>query len=261
VTGDLDPDVWDVRRRSFGGVAQQYAQLRPGYPADAVAFLLGGRPRRVLDLGAGTGKLTEQLLAAGHEVVSVDPSAEMLAELTRRLPQVEAAVGGAEDLPLPPASVDAVVAGQAAHWFDPARSAPELRRVLRPGGVVGFVWNTRDLRVPWLRALEGDVEDEARGHEADQSVVDAFAAALPAAVEVAESAVVQRSSPAEVVAGFATRSYVAVMTDAERHDFLARLRHTVDTHPGSAGRAELEVPYVTRAYRLLPGRPAPVTPR
>jgi SAM-dependent methyltransferase len=252
VTGDLTPEVWDDRRRSFGSVAGQYAQLRPGYPAEAVAFLLGGRRLRVLDLGAGTGKLTEQLLAAGHEVVAVDPSAEMLAELTARHGQVTAAVGGAESVPLPAADVDAVVAGQAAHWFDPVAAAPELRRVLRPGGVVGFVWNSRDLRVPWLRALEGDLADEARGHEADQSVVDAFAAALPADVEVAESAVVQQLTPDQVVASFATRSYAAVMADDERHRFLAALRHTVDTHPDSAGRTTLDVPYRTHAYRLTP---------
>lgn len=252
MTGDLAPDAWDERRRSFGAVAREYAQLRPGYPAEAVASLLGDRPLRVLDLGAGTGKLTEQLLAAGHEVVAVDPSAEMLAELTASFPQAQAAVGGAEQLPVPDADVDAVVAGQAAHWFDPARTAPELRRVLRPGGVVGFVWNTRDLRVPWLRALEGDVDDEARGHEADQSVVEAFAAALPADVEVAESAVAQHLTPDEVVQSFATRSYVAVMPDDQRRRFLASLRRTVDTHPDSTGRPSLEVPYRTHAYRLTP---------
>ncbi|SCX39435.1 Methyltransferase domain-containing protein [Klenkia marina] len=252
MTGELDQRTWDTRRRSFGSVARDYALLRPDYPADVVAFLLGGQPRRVLDLGAGTGKLTEQLLAAGHEVLAVDPSADMLAELTARHPQVTAAVGGAESLPLPDTSVDAVVAGQAAHWFDPAATATELRRVLRPGGVVGFVWNTRDLRVPWLRALEGDIEDEARGHEADQGVVDAFAAALPADVAVHESAVAQQLSPDEVVASFATRSYVAVMADDERHRFLAGLRRTVDTHPGSADRDVLDLPYLTHAYRLTP---------
>jgi len=80
-------DGWQQRRTSFGSVAAGYAALRPGYPADAVAFLLGGAPARVLDLGAGTGLLTEVLLAAGHQVVAVDPSAEMLEQLRARLPQ------------------------------------------------------------------------------------------------------------------------------------------------------------------------------
>ncbi|MCW2695682.1 MAG: SAM-dependent methyltransferase, partial [Modestobacter sp.] len=109
---------WQARRTSFGAVAADYAALRPGYPAQAVAFLLADRPLRVLDLGAGTGLLTDQLLAAGHEVVAVDPSAPMLAQLAARLPEVEVLLGGAEEVPLPAGSVDAVVAGQAAHWFD-----------------------------------------------------------------------------------------------------------------------------------------------
>lgn len=250
--GEFDQAGWDARRTSFGSVAADYAALRPGYPADAVTALLGERPLRVLDLGAGTGLLTDQLLAAGHEVIAVDPSAPMLAQLGARLPQVTAHVGGAEALPVPDASVDAVVAGQAAHWFDPAPTAAELRRVLRPGGVVGWVWNTRDLTVPWVRALEGDLGDELRGQEADQAVVDAFAAALPADVTMHQSGVVQRQTPEQVVLGIGTRSHVATMSPAERERFLDGLRDLLARHPDTAGREVLELSYVTRAYRLVP---------
>ncbi|MGY1739262.1 MULTISPECIES: class I SAM-dependent methyltransferase [unclassified Blastococcus] len=252
MTDSLDPAAWQARRTSFGSVAADYAALRPGYPPEAVAFLLGRHPRRVLDLGAGTGLLTEVLLAAGHEVVAVDPSAEMLAQLRARLPQVRTAAGGAEDVPLPDASVDAVVAGQAAHWFRPAEAAAELRRVLRPGGVAGFVWNTRDERVPWVRALGEALAAEARGHDADQGVVDAFARALPARVAHAESAVLQRVTPEQVVAGIGTRSYVATMDDATRAGFLGGLRELLARHPDTRGRAVLELPYRTDAYRLEP---------
>jgi SAM-dependent methyltransferase len=243
---------WQARRTSFGSVAADYAALRPGYPVDAVAFLLGDRPLRVLDLGAGTGLLTEVLLAAGHEVVAVDPSPPMLAELRDRLPQVRTAEGGAEALPLPDGAVDAVVAGQAAHWFDPVPSAVELRRVLRPGGVVGFLWNTRDARVPWVRALGKLLAAEARNHEADQGVVHRFAAELPAAVEVADSAVTQRVTPEQVVGGIGTRSYVATMDDASRAEFLGRVRDLLATHPDTRGREQLVLPYTTRAHRLTP---------
>jgi SAM-dependent methyltransferase len=243
---------WQQRRTSFGSVAAEYAALRPGYPADAVAFLLGDRPLRVLDLGAGTGLLTDVLLAAGHEVVAVDVSAQMLGQLRARLPQVATATGGAEAVPLPDADVDAVVAGQAAHWFDPVPAAAELRRVLRPGGVVGLVWNTRDERVPWVHALGELLAAEARDHEADQGVVESFAAALPAVVQTFDSGLVQVLTPEQVVAGIGTRSYVATMDAARREEFLGRVRDLLRTHPGTRGRDHLELPYTTRAYRLTP---------
>jgi SAM-dependent methyltransferase len=243
---------WQERRTSFGAVAADYAALRPGYPADAIAFLLGDRPLRVLDLGAGTGLLSDVLLAAGHEVVAVDLSEPMLDQLRARLPQVAAAVGAAESVPLPDADVDAVVAGQAAHWFDPVPAAAELRRVLRPGGVVGLIWNTRDERVPWVRALGRLLAEEARDHEADQGVVDRFAAVLPAAVEVVDSGTVQDLTPEQVVAGIGTRSYVATMDDAGRDRFLGRVRDLLATHPDTRDRQRLQLPYATRAYRLTP---------
>jgi SAM-dependent methyltransferase len=252
MTGSLDPTTWDSRRTSFGSVAAEYAALRPGYPAAAVEFVLGDRPRRVLDVGAGTGLLTEQLVAAGHEVVAVDPSAEMLGQLAARLPQVTTLVGAAEALPLPDGAVDAVVAGQAAHWFDPAGASREIRRVLRSGGPVGLIWNTRDEQVPWIGALGRLLAVEARGHEADQGVVEAFLRELPATGEYLESGTVQTISPEQVVGGIATRSYVATMDDATRAAFLGRIRELLATHPDTAGRAQLELPYVTAVHRLAP---------
>jgi SAM-dependent methyltransferase len=250
--GGPDAEAWRQRRSSFGSVAAGYAAHRPDYPTDAVTFLVGERPRHVLDLGAGTGLLTGVLLAAGHEVVAVDPAEPMLAELRARYPQVATHVGDAEAVPLPDGSVDAVIAGQAAHWFDPEPAALQLRRVLRPGGVVGLVWNTRDEEVPWVAALGRALAAEARGHEADQGVVDAFARALGARVEHHRSGTVQRLSPDQVVAGIATRSYVATMDDARRAQFLGEVRAVLDTHPGTRGRDLVDLPYRTDAYRLTP---------
>jgi SAM-dependent methyltransferase len=241
---------WQKRRTSFGAVAADYAALRPGYPAEAVAFLLGSRPLRVLDLGAGTGLLSDVLLDAGHEVVAVDLSEPMLAQLRARLPHVVTVTGGAEALPLPDADVDAVVAGQAAHWFQPSPAAAELRRVLRPDGVVGFVWNTRDERVPWVRALGELLAGETRDYEADQGVVDRFATELPATVEVFDSCTVQRLTARQVVASIGTRSYVATMDDRRRAKFLGLVRDLLATHPDTRGREALELPYTSRAFRL-----------
>jgi SAM-dependent methyltransferase len=234
-------------------VAAEYAVFRPGYPGDAVAFLVGATARRVLDLGADTGLLTEVVRDAGHDVVAVDPSPEMLRELTARLPGVTTAVGTAEAIPVDDACVDALVAGQAAHWFDPVPAAREIRRVLRPGGALGLIWNTRDERIPWVGALGELISAESRGHEADQGVVDRLAEELSAGVDVLESGVVQPVTREDVLAGIATRSYVALMDDARRPAFLARVRELLHDHPDTRGRELLELPYVTRAYRLTPG--------
>jgi SAM-dependent methyltransferase len=252
MAGPDDRARLQARARSFGSVAREYAALRPSYPADAVRFLLGDIPRRVLDLGAGTGLLTELLVGAGHEVVAVDPSVEMLAHLTERLPGVTALVGTAEDLPVSDDDVDAVVAGQAAHWFDPAPAAREIRRVLRPGGVVGLIWNFRDQRVPWVGALDELLSGETRDHAADQTVVERFARELPASDDLLESGIVQVLSPEQVVAGIGTRSYVATMDADARKAFLRRIRELLDTHPDTRGRTVLDVPYVTAAHRLVP---------
>lgn len=241
--------------RSFGSVAAGYAARRPGYPADAVAHLLGrdGGLRAVLDVGAGTGLLTEGVTASGHRVVAVDPAPEMLAQLNARLPAVPALAGTAESVPLADAVVDAVVAGQAAHWFDVVPAAAEFRRVLRPGGVLGLIWNTRDESVPWVAALGELLAGVERGHQADTVIVDSFVMALRADVAVAESGIVQRLTQDDVVGNIATRSYVAVMDEDTRVALLAGVRDLLAGHPDTRGRDVLDLPYRTTTFRLTPG--------
>src|SRR5437764_1002847 len=134
--------------RPFELVADVYERARPEYPPDAVEWMaakLGlGDGRTVLDLGAGTGKLTRALVSTGARVIAVEPGEAMLAQLRGVLPEVEAIQGAAESIPLADASVDAVTVGQAFHWFRHAEAVPELRRVLRDGGGVALVWNNRD---------------------------------------------------------------------------------------------------------------------
>ena len=140
------------RAHSFGAVAAAYDAGRPTFPADALTWILGPGRLQILDLGAGTGKLTAVAAALGHDVVAVDPSEEMLS-LCRRIPGVDTMVGAAESIPLAHGSVDAVIVGQAFHWFDHARALPEIARVLRPHGVLGLLWNNYDTVVPWVRRL------------------------------------------------------------------------------------------------------------
>jgi ubiquinone/menaquinone biosynthesis C-methylase UbiE len=130
-----------TRARSFGQVADLYQRARPGYPPEAIAWLLGPEPLDVLDLGAGTGKLTAALLAAGHRVTALEPLPEMRAILAATLHAATAIDGRAEQLPLADDSVDAVVAGSAFHWFEREPTLDEIARVLRPSGVFGLLGN------------------------------------------------------------------------------------------------------------------------
>jgi SAM-dependent methyltransferase len=139
---------------SFGVAAPAYAEHRPSYAQAAVRWALKGAPGpRVLDLGAGTGKLTAVLAALGADVVAVEPDAAMLAELRRALPKVATFTGDAEAIPLADASVDAVLAGNAMHWFDMDVAGPQIARVLTKGGTLAGLWNLFDDRVEWVAEL------------------------------------------------------------------------------------------------------------
>ncbi|MGH3899687.1 MAG: class I SAM-dependent methyltransferase [Pseudonocardiaceae bacterium] len=154
-------DLHARRAASFGSVATEYAMHRPDYPDQAVAWALaplggGFRGFRVLDLGAGTGKLTASILRCGTPpaaVIAVEPDDGMRAELSRRLPEIATLRGSAERIPAEDAIVDAVLVGQAFHWFDPDRALPEIARVLRPGGVLAAIGNAEDDSVGWVAEL------------------------------------------------------------------------------------------------------------
>jgi len=133
----------------FSAAAEAYERARPGYPDEAVAWVadrLGiGPGRDVLDLAAGTGKLTRQLVPFGARIVAVEPLDAMRAELERAVPEADALAGTAEAIPLADGSVDAVMCAQAFHWFRPDEAVREIRRVLRVGGGLALLWNGRDL--------------------------------------------------------------------------------------------------------------------
>ena len=150
---------WADRRLAFGSQAQAYAAGRPTYPMEAVRWVVPRDARTVLDLAAGTGKLTQRVLDLGLDVIAVEPLDEMRALIPAAATSMP---GTAEQIPLPDSCVDAVVVGQAFHWFDPPRALAEIARVLRPNGTVGLFWNLDDDSVPWVAALDDLTKTEAR---------------------------------------------------------------------------------------------------
>jgi len=232
--------------RSFDRVAGAYQNARPSYPAAAVEWVLEAAPGlRVVDLAAGTGKLTEVLVAAGAVVTAVEPLANMRAELERALPSVRAIAGTAERMPLPDASADAVFVAQAFHWFDAPAALAEIARVLVPGGVLGLVWNLRDERVPWVAdltvALRGaaDVLAVSRGIAEGPLESERFTAA-----ERREFPNPVPFDRARLREWAASTSRIAVLPEAERAEALDAVVRLADEHPALANRQTFDMPFV-----------------
>ncbi|HEY8472278.1 MAG TPA: class I SAM-dependent methyltransferase [Natronosporangium sp.] len=235
---------------SFGPAAEQYDRLRPGYPAEALRWLLGEEPKRVVDVGAGTGILSRALAALGHEVIPVEPDPGMRARLAAASPGLTPLAGYAEHLPLADQSVDAVVAGQAYHWFDHDRAHAEAARVLRPGGVFAPLWNVRDGSVAWIARLSEITNDTTAGNGAHQDANDprSFGPSF-GPVERAVFTHTTTHTPDTLVGLIATRSYYLVASPELQRELERRVRDLCATHPELAGRSTFEMPYQTYAYR------------
>ncbi|AYY11755.1 class I SAM-dependent methyltransferase [Actinobacteria bacterium YIM 96077] len=231
---------------SFSSVADIYERSRPGYPDEAVRWLAGAAPARVLDLGAGTGKLTRSLREHGHDVVAVDPSAPMLEQLTAVLPDVDARLGSAEEIPVPDASVDVVVVAQAYHWFDDDVAMPEIARVLGADGHVALVWNLRDASVPWVDELWTRINPE----EPREIVAPEVDGSLFGPVESATFRHTQTLDKQRLLELVMSRSYVAVQSPDERTPLLADVSEIYDAHAGPDGIIDPYVTYCFRAARM-----------
>jgi SAM-dependent methyltransferase len=248
--------LFDKRATAFGELAFAYAEHRPDYPIDGIRWALAGAgraPATVLDLGAGTGKLTGGLLALGLEVIAVEPDTGMLGELTRRFPAVPAVAGTAERIPLAGATVDAVLAGQAFHWFrlDPALT--EIGRVLRPGGVFAALWNYDDQTVDWVAKLDQLAHTSAShlhspgtglfGRGDDFPVHQAFSS-----FERRYFRHTGRHTAESLTATLGTHSHTIVIPPRERAEVLARVRAYLESLPETGG-GEFELPMRTTVLR------------
>jgi SAM-dependent methyltransferase len=255
----VEPDERARRGSSFGAAAAAYAEHRPDYAEAAVRWALApaGPAPRVVDLGAGTGKLTATLVSLGADVTAVEPDPAMLAEFRRALPSVRSLSGRAEAIPLPAASVDAVLAGQAMHWFDMSLAGPEIARVLVLGGVLAGLWNTDDDREEWVAGFVTASGGTARatlsawrtaseeGRVAQRDVPELFGPP-----ERAEFPHGHRRTADSLVATIATHSRLLVIPDAERAQLLAQVRAYLSARPETSS-GEFTLPMVTGVLRTI----------
>jgi SAM-dependent methyltransferase len=244
--GPPTPAGRDARRLSFGPAAASYDRVRPSYPPQAVRWALGDAPLLVVDLGAGTGLLTRVLVKLGHDVIAVDPDPAMLARLKATAPGVRAIAAAAESLPLPDASVGAVVAGQSYHWFDPARAHPEIARVLLPDGTFTAIWNNRDESVDWVRELWSVFapDESTRGNALWQHGLGPLFQPLTGAEFRHERAY----EPPDLLELVRSRSAYLTAPADRRARMEAAVTEILATHPALRGRTTIALPYVTEVF-------------
>jgi SAM-dependent methyltransferase len=245
------------RARSFGAHADAYDRARPGYPAAAARWLVPGSPRLVVELGAGTGKLTRALAALGVPVLAVEPDERMRDVLTGLdLAGVEAVAGAAEAIPVGDGAADVVVSGSAFHWFDLDQVLAESARALGEGGVLSFAWNARDSQHPAVthlnELLRGGGEGRPRGWPGDRPWEElVLASGLFGTVE-------QARFPHELVLprdriGDLVRSYsrVGMLPPNEQQPLVRLAQAAIESEPELDDGADVRLPYVVTAFRAV----------
>jgi SAM-dependent methyltransferase len=246
----------ELRRQSFGSIADGYDRFRPGPPAEAVRWAIPPDAADVLELGAGTGALTRQLVEGHRHVRAVEPDARMRAVLGQRVPEADVVAGQAEQIPAEDASFDAVIGSSMWHWVDQGRALPEVARVLRPGGAFALLWSGTDRSVAWMRSLWAGGKERREGPAADEDSERRrrHVVGLPpdAPFLEPESRVVRwtRLMTREDLVGMAgTYSGVITMPAPEREAYLAGFAGYLETHDVPTREGSVEVPMRCLCWR------------
>jgi ubiquinone/menaquinone biosynthesis C-methylase UbiE len=229
---------------SFGGVVDAYDRARPTYPRAAAQWIVGQEAATVLELGAGTGKLTQQLVDLGHGVLATDPDQAMLDRLKRNLPEVSTLTASAEELPVGDHGFDAVEAAQAFHWFDLDRALPEVARALKRGGRLGLIWNYRDESIPWVRRLGKVIGTQEQLVDPTQAIKDSSLFGEVEEQRFTHWQQVDRKSIQDLVL---SRSNVAVLDEDARAAKLAEVVALYDEY--GRGMDGMQLPYVAQCFR------------
>lgn len=250
--------IHHAARQGYARNADAYVRGRPEYPPDVDVWLREalalGPGTTVLDVGAGTGKFTRRLCGIGATVHAVEPVAAMREQFAKALPEVPVVPGAAESLPFADASFDAVVCAQAFHWFATREAVAEFRRVLKPGGRLGLIWNVRDESAAWVAHLT----DILRPHEGDAPRYrsGAWRAVFPAPgfgpLTEAQFRHGHTGPPEEVVVErMLSVSFIAALPIETRHAVAETVRAMIARYPALRGKAEVTFPYVTAAYSCI----------
>jgi SAM-dependent methyltransferase len=250
----MERNVHSAAADGYGRAAATYARARPSYPDAAVDWLLGGlsRPSQVVEVGAGTGKFTAQLVERNVTVLAVEPVAAMRDRLSALGPLVTPLDATAEHLPLETGSVASLVASQSLHWADVSAALTEFERALHSTGAVGLIWNFRDVTVPWQRELDallGELRGDAP-HSRDGRWEDAVKASTFTTTATESWTWSLTTDEAGVVERVRSVSYIAAMPEDEQHGVDDRVRDLLRRHGLRSGDGPIEFPYVTEAYVL-----------
>lgn len=231
-------NVHRTAQRGFQEGAGAYERGRPHYPAEAIEWLVAetglGAGRVVVDVGAGTGKLTRALVSSGAEVLAVEPVSAMRAVLQRAAPSVRLLDGAAENLPLPDASVDLITVAQAFHWFEGPRALAEFHRVLRPAGQLVLVWNRRIAEQPVWCSM-GEITEPYRGDTPAHATGAWRAAFTESSLFVSAGeftrAWEQDADIEQLIDRVLSTSFLAALPDGERDAVSDRLRQALAGAP------------------------------